>query len=65
MPADGTEPEALIEQAKILLTARPPRGAFAAWAPAAFVRRDLGRPYAPRGLKDRLAVLRAALTGRA
>jgi len=65
LPADGTTPDALITQARSLLAARPPRGAFAAWAPAAFVRRDLGRPYAPRGLKDRLAVLRAALMGRA
>ncbi len=65
LPADGTAPEILMEEARNLLTARPPRGAFAAWAPAAFVRRDLGRAYAPRSFQDRLAVLRAALKGRA
>ena len=65
LPADGTPPEALMKEAWKLLSARPPRGAFAAWAPAAFVRRDLGRPYAPRGFQDALAVLRAAFIGRA
>jgi phytoene synthase len=65
LPADGTEPDILIAQARKLLAAKPPRGAFAAWAVAAFARHDLGRPYAPRGLRDRLSVLRAALTGRA
>lgn len=65
LPADGTPPGILIEKAKSLLAVKPPRGSFAAWAPAAFVRRDLGRPYAPRTFQDRLAVLRAALTGRA
>ncbi len=64
LPADGTPPDILMAQARSLLPARPPRGAFAAWAPAAFVRRDLGRPYAPRNVHDRLAVLRAAFTGR-
>lgn len=65
LPADHTAPEILQAQARALLASRPPRGAFAAWAPAALVRRDLGREYAPRGLRDRLAVLLAALTGRA
>ena len=65
LPADGTAPEILMEEARDLLAARPPRGAFAAWAPSAFVRRDLGRAYAPRSFQDRLAVLRAALKGRA
>ncbi len=64
LPADGTTPETLAAQARSLLAARAPRSAFAAWAPAAFVRYDLGHPYAPRGVKDRLSVLRAALTGR-
>ena len=65
LPADGTAPEILVAEARSLLGARPPRGAFAAWAPAAFVRRDLGRPYMPRNFQDRLAVLRAAFMGRA
>lgn len=65
LPADGTAPDLLVSQARALLTARPPRGAFAAWAPAAFVRRDLEKAYAPRGLADRCAVLRAAFRGRA
>lgn len=65
LPADGTAPDILRAQSLALLASRPPRGAFAAWAPAAFVRRDLGRAYAPRGTLDRLAVLRAAFMGRA
>ena len=65
LPADGTPPEILMAEAKTLLVAKPPRGAFAAWAPAAFVRRDLGRSYMPRNFQDRLAVLRAAFIGRA
>ncbi|MGE4482875.1 phytoene/squalene synthase family protein [Acidocella sp.] len=64
MPGDGTAPDMLMAQARTLLKARPPRGVFAAWAPAAFVRHDLGRPYVARGLVDRLAVLRAAVMGR-
>lgn len=65
LPADGTGTDILVTQAQALLASRPPRGAFAAWAPAAFVRRDLGRAYAPRGALDRLLVLRAYFTGRA
>lgn len=65
LPADGTSPDLLVSHAQTLLAAKPPRGAFAAWAPAAFVRRDLGKAFAPRGLADRLAVLRVAFTGRA
>jgi 15-cis-phytoene synthase len=65
LPADSTAPEELVAQARTLSTAKPPRGAFAAWGPAAFIRYDLGRPYAPRGFKDQLTMLRAALMGRA
>ena len=65
LPADNTPPTVLKAQALALLASRPSRGAFAAWAPAALVRRDLGRDYAPRGLADQLAVLRASFTGRA
>ncbi|MBU6448537.1 MAG: squalene/phytoene synthase family protein [Rhodospirillales bacterium] len=65
LPVDGTAPEILMAEAKALLAAKPLRGAFAAWAPAAFVRRDLTRPYAQRNFQDRLAVLRAAFMGRA
>ncbi|MBB5372577.1 squalene/phytoene synthase family protein [Acidocella aromatica] len=64
-PEDGTPDETLAAQAKILLTAKPPRIALAAALPAVFARRDLARPTSsPRGLADRLAVLMAALTGR-
>jgi phytoene synthase len=63
LPADGTAPEALAEHARKLLAVRPPRIALAAALPAAFARRDLRRPH-ERDVWDRLAVLRAALTGR-
>lgn len=65
LPADGTPVARLRQEALGLLGAKPPRGAFAAWAPAAFVRRDLGRDYAPRDIWDRLAVLQARVRGRA
>jgi phytoene synthase len=64
LPADGTPPQDLAVHAKQLLGATPPRAALAAALPAVYARRDLGRPYAPRGLADKLAVLRAAVTGR-
>jgi phytoene synthase len=64
LPADGTPPELIIATARELLHAKPPRIALAAVLPAVFARRDLGKPYAPRALSDRLAVLRAAVTGR-
>jgi phytoene synthase len=64
LPADGTPAEVLAANARPLLTARPPRVALAAALPAVYAKRDLGRPYAPRGLADKLAVLRAAVTGR-
>jgi len=63
-PQDGTADAELIAHAKALLAAKPPRIALAAALPAAFARRDLGRPCGPRGLADRMSVLRAALTGR-
>jgi len=63
LPADGTAPAALIAHAQDLLCVKPPRIALAAALPAAFARRDLARPH-ERNLADRLAVLRAALTGR-
>ena len=50
--------------ARNLLRARPPGEARAAWLPAVYARRDLGKRFQPRGLGDRLAVLRAAFTGR-
>jgi phytoene synthase len=64
LPADGTPVEALIAAASGLLNGTPPREARAAWLPAVYARRDLGKPYRPRGLGDKLAVLRAAVTGR-
>jgi len=63
-PQDGTADAELIAHAKALLAAKPPRIALAAALPAAFARRDLGRPYGPRGVADRMAVLIAAFTGR-
>ncbi len=64
LPADGTMPAALIAHARTLLAARPPARALPAALPAVYARRDLGKPYQPRGIGDRLAVIRAALTGR-
>jgi phytoene synthase len=64
LPADGTTEAALIDHARKLLHAKPPRMALAAALPAVFARRDLGKPYTKRRLGDRLAVLRAAITGR-
>lgn len=64
LPADGTPEAALVAQARHLLTRQPPRAALAAALPAVLARRDLGKPYQPRGLADRLAVLRAAVMGR-
>lgn len=65
LPADGTAEQILIGHANSLLrTKTAPRIALAAALPAMFARRDLGRPYAPRTLSDKLAVLRAAVTGR-
>jgi phytoene synthase len=64
LPADHTPPEQLIAHARALLTAKPPACALPAALPAVYARRDLGKPYGPRGLGDRLAVIRAALTGR-
>jgi phytoene synthase len=63
LPADGTGAEILAAHARNLLAARPPRAALAAALPAAFARRDLARPH-ERNVCDRLAVLRAGLTGR-
>jgi phytoene synthase len=63
-PADGTPDATLIEAARALLrNNRPPRAALSAALPAVFARRDLNNPSAPRGAAQRLAVLRAALTG--
>ncbi len=67
LPVDGTSQDALIAHARMLLGAgKPPRVALAAALPAVYARRDLGRAVVPgpRGVGDRLAVLRAALTGR-
>lgn len=63
LPADGTPPELLVAHARKLLNARAPRSALAAALPAAFARRDLAHPH-ERNIWDRMAVLRAALTGR-
>ena len=59
----ASQGRSLLEQAR---GARIPRSAIAAALPAVFARRDFARRslYAPRGLGDRLAVVRAALAGR-
>jgi phytoene synthase len=64
LPTDGTSEAKLMEVARALLNATPPPKTRAAWLPAAYAKRDLGKPYRPRGLGDKLAVLRAAITGR-
>jgi phytoene synthase len=64
LPADGTPETRLIEAARGLIGARVPKAAIPAALPAVFARRDLGRPYRPRSVADRLAVTMAALTGR-
>jgi phytoene synthase len=64
LPADGTSPEDLIQTARALLKAKPPRAALAAALPAVYASRDLGKNFTPRGLSDKLAVIRAAVTGR-
>jgi phytoene synthase len=64
LPADGTSETKLIEAARNLLRAKPPGGARAAWLPAVYARRDLGKRFQPHGLADRLAVMQAGFTGR-
>ncbi len=64
LPADGTDQAAMFSVVRDLLRAPLPVVARAAALPAVYAKRDLGRPYAPRGLGDRLAVVRAAFTGR-
>jgi phytoene synthase len=65
----GADRQALLAEAGILLEGRAPRPALAAVLPAVLARRDLARmargaPMRPRGLADRLAVIRAGLLGR-
>ncbi len=64
LPADGTTEPTLIAHAKTLLQTKPPRAALAAALPAVYAKRDLGRPYRPRGVGDKLAIAAAAFTGR-
>ncbi len=64
LPADGTGLAQIIAVARGLLQEIPPRQIMAAVLPAVFAKRDLGKAYRPRGLGDRLAVIRAAITGR-
>jgi phytoene synthase len=64
LPADGTQPAALIAHARTLLKVTPPRPALPAALPAVHARRDLGKPYSPHRLGDRLAIIFGALTGR-
>ncbi len=64
LPADGTATTAIAAAARTLLRAGPPRIALAAALPAVYARRDLANPARRHGLADRLAILRAAMTGR-
>jgi phytoene synthase len=65
LPIDGTSQQQLIAHAKALLTSeKPPRAALAAALTAVYARRDFGKPAGPRTAGDRLAILRAAITGR-
>jgi phytoene synthase len=64
LPVDGTTENQLIATAQTLLKAPPPRAAMAACLTAVYARRDLGKPFRPRGLADKLAVLNAAMWGR-
>lgn len=63
LPAGGTSTEVLAAHARKLLRAKPPRIALSAALPAVFARRDLAAVH-ERNVWDKLAVLRAALTGR-
>ncbi len=64
LPEDGTGEARLVEAARSLLRVHVPKAALPAALPAVYARRDLGKPYRPRGVADKLAVLRAAVTGR-
>jgi phytoene synthase len=64
LPVDGTGPAEIYSAAQLLLREKVPRKILPAVLPAVFAKRDLGKPYRPRGLADRLAVIRAAITGR-
>jgi len=64
LPADGTAPAEFIAIARGLLREKPPRRIMPAVLPAVFAKRDLAKPYRPRGLGDRLAVITAAISGR-
>ena len=63
MPQDGTTEQDIMGAARMLLRAKAPQPARPAVLPAVFARRDLGKPYRPRGLGDKLAVIRAAMFG--
>jgi phytoene synthase len=61
LPADGTGETEIIAAARALLHAKAPKAARPAVLPAVFANRDLGKPYCPHGLGDKLAIIRAAL----
>jgi len=61
LPADGTPEAALLAQSRSLLGRKPPRAALPAALPAVFARYN---PHAPRGPGQKLAVLRAAISGK-
>jgi phytoene synthase len=67
LPEDADR-QALLGEARVLLSGGAPKAALAAVLPAVLARRDLarlsrGEPMRPRGLADRLAVIRAGLAG--
>ena len=66
--SEGIDQQALLAEARRLLGSTAPKPALAAVLPAVLARRDLrrlmrGEAMRPRGLADRLAVIRAGLAG--
>jgi phytoene synthase len=63
LPKDDTKPSEIVNAARFYLRAKAPRPALPAVLPAVFAKRDLGKPYRPRRLGDKLAIIRAAIRG--
>jgi phytoene synthase len=63
LPKDDTKPSEIVNAARFYLRAKAPRPALPAVLPAVFAKRDLGQPYRPRRLGDKLAIIRAAILG--
>jgi len=63
MPGGETNKAQIIIAARLLLHTTAPKAARPAVLPAVFAKRDLGKPFRPRGIGDKLAVIRAAMFG--